>query len=117
MNQPVVNTRNSPQQKVFQMTTVETVKDSDSDAYENVYISEGDDICETEESDPVVSKRIRSGSSSDSNSEETVLQTYEGRQEIIHGTKCKCVISNCESEWKRKQPFQKSPKIRKYTSS
>jgi hypothetical protein len=35
-------------------TIVQTVKDSDSDAYENVGISESDDICEIEESDTTI---------------------------------------------------------------
>jgi hypothetical protein len=35
-------------------TTMQTVKDSDSDAYENVGISESDDICEIEDSDTTV---------------------------------------------------------------
>jgi hypothetical protein len=78
-------------------TIVEIVNDSDSDAYENVDISEDDEICQIEESDPVVSKRIRSGSSSDRNSDEIVLQT---QQDIglkrIRGIKSKRVTSNYE---------------------
>jgi hypothetical protein len=86
-------------------TTVEVVNDSDSDVYENVDISEGDDICEIEESDPVVSERIRSGSSS----EETVFSTQQDRGWYrIRGTESKCVISDCELGLKRKQPVQKS---------
>jgi hypothetical protein len=54
---------------------VETVNDSNPDVYENVHISEGYDICETEESDTNVSKRIRSGSCIDSSCEKIVLQT------------------------------------------
>jgi hypothetical protein len=85
------------------LPTVEIVKDSDSDVYENVDISESDDICEIEESDPTVSESLRMGSGSDRSSEETVLQTQQGRgQKRIHDTKSKCIIGNCEFECKRK---------------
>jgi hypothetical protein len=56
-------------------TIVEIVKNSDSDSEKSVDISEGHDICEIKESDPAVSERIRNGSSSDTSSEEIVLQT------------------------------------------
>jgi hypothetical protein len=39
-----------------------------------------------------------------------VLQTQQGRGwKRIHGSKSKCVISDCELGCKRKQPVQKSP--------
>jgi hypothetical protein len=73
-----------------------------------MYISKGDDICKIEESDHVVSERIRSGNNSDSSSEEAVLQTQQGRgQKRLCGTKSKRVNSDCEWGWKRKQPVQK----------
>jgi hypothetical protein len=109
MDQPVASISKGPWQKsVPGDTIVETVNNSDSDAYENVDCSEDDDISETEESDHVVSERIRSGNSSDSSSEVNVLQTQQDRgQKKIHGTESKCVISDCELRWKRKQPVQK----------
>jgi hypothetical protein len=76
MGQPVVSTSKGQQQeRLSGDTTVETVNNSDSDVYGNVDISEGDDICESEESDPIVSIRIRSGSNSHSSNEETIANT------------------------------------------
>jgi hypothetical protein len=67
VEQPVGSINKGPWQ-VFQVTAVVVVEDSGLDAYEYVDISEGDDIYESEETDPMVSERIRSGSSSDSSS-------------------------------------------------
>jgi hypothetical protein len=75
-------------------TTVEIVNDTDSDAYENVDISEGDDICETEESE----------SSSDNSSGDIVLQTTGQRLEVNLWHKLKHVISKYKLGWKRKVP-------------
>jgi hypothetical protein len=81
---------------------VETVHNSDSEAYENADISKGDDICKSEETDPTVSKRIR-GSVSDISREETVLQTQQGTgRKKIRSTKSKLLISDCELEAKIK---------------
>jgi hypothetical protein len=75
------------------VTVVEIVSNSDSNAYENVDISEGHDICEVDESHPVVFER----SSSDSSSEEIVLQTQQDRSwKRMCNTKSKRVISDCE---------------------
>jgi hypothetical protein len=87
MDQPVASTNKGPQQKSLQYdTTGKVANNSDSDAYKNADISESDDICETEESDPTVSERIRSSSST----EEVVLQTQQDMHwKRIHRTKSK----------------------------
>jgi hypothetical protein len=61
MDQPVASTNKGPQQKSLQYdTTGKVANNSDSDAYKNADISEGDDICETEESDPQYPKESES---------------------------------------------------------
>lgn len=76
INRPEVSTsKRLLQESLLRDKSVETVNDSNPDVYENVHISEGYDICETEESDTNVSKRIRSGSCIDSSCEKIVLQT------------------------------------------
>jgi hypothetical protein len=109
MYHPVVSTSKGLHQKSLPGDTiVEIVNNSDSDAYENVDISEYDDICEIEESDPTVSERIKSGSSSDSSNNEIVVHTQQDRgQKRICGKKSKRVIGDCELGWKRKQSVQK----------
>lgn len=51
---------------------MEILNDTVSDAHVNVYIPESCDICKTEASVPIGSKRIKGRSSSDMSSEEIV---------------------------------------------
>jgi hypothetical protein len=98
MDQPVASSSKGLQQKRLPAdTVVKVVNNSNSDVYENVDISEDDDICEIEETNPILTKRIRSGRSNDSSSVKIVLQTQQDRcQKRIHSTKPKRIIGSCE---------------------